>query len=131
MNAAEALGNYGDKMGVETLVRLVHWVSGSGSRVNFQSLNQVSYVSDYDVEIAQLAQIGDPIVQQLREGVILDVKVFAAEGTDIEVERRVYTRALASITGKDFGGDAKAWAKWWVEEGKTAMLGDASGASKN
>ena len=118
MNAAEALGNYGDKMGVETLVRLVHWVSGSGSRVNFQSLNQVSYVSDYDVEIAQLAQIGDPIVQQLREGTILDVRVFSAEGTDIEIERRAYTKALGQLTGKGFGDDTKAWVSWWNEEGR-------------
>ena len=118
MNAAEALGMYGDKVGVETIVRRVHWVSGGGARVNFQSLNQVSYVSDYDVEIAQLAQIGDPIVQQLREGTILDVRVFSAEGNDIEIERRTYTKALGQLTGKGFGDDTKAWVSWWNEEGR-------------
>jgi len=131
MNAADALGILGDKVGVETLVRRVHWVAGPSSRVNFQSLNQVSYVSDYDVEIAQLAQIGDPIVQQLREGTILDVKVFSAEGTDIEIERRAYTRALGQITGKGFGDDTKAWVSWWNEEGRAeaAKAGSAESAS--
>jgi hypothetical protein len=126
MNAAMALGELGSRTSVETLIRRVHWVAGPSNRANLQVLNQVSYISDYDVEIAQLAQIGDPIVSQLREGVVLDVKVFAAEGIDVEVERRAYTRALTAITGKDLGPDAKAWAKWWVDEGKVAMLGEAT-----
>jgi hypothetical protein len=116
--AAEALGALGDRTTVETLIRRVHWVAGPSNRVNFQSVNQVSYISDYDVEIAQLAQIGDPIVAQLREGTILDVKVHAAEGMDLEVERRAYTHALARITGREFGNDPAAWRKWWDEEGR-------------
>jgi hypothetical protein len=118
MNAAEAMAILGDKVGVETLVRRVHWVAGSSGRVNIQSVNQVSYISDYDVEIAQLAQIGDPIVQQLREGTVLDVRVFSAEGTDTEIERRTYTKALGQLTGKGFGDDTKAWVSWWNEEGR-------------
>ncbi len=42
-------------------------------RANVTVLNQVSYIQDFDVEIAQASQIGDPIVQTLRDGVILDV----------------------------------------------------------
>ncbi len=118
MNAADALGVYGSKVAVETIIRRVHWVAGPSNRANVQVLNQVSYIADYDVEIAQLSQIGDPIVQQLRDGVILDVKVFGAEGIDTEVERRAYTQALTRITGKDFGSDGKAWAKWWEDEGQ-------------
>ena len=118
MNAADALGIYGSKTSVETIIRRVMWVAGPSNRANIQVLNQVSYISDYDVEIAQLAQIGDPIVSQLRDGVILDAKVFGAVGIDTEVERRAYTTALTSITGKDFGSNATAWAKWWEEEGK-------------
>ncbi len=116
--AAEALGVVGSRTSVETIIRRVHWVAGGSGRVNLQVVNQVSYISDYDVEIAQLAQIGDPIISQLREGVILDCKVFSAEGWDTEIERRAYTRALTSITGKDFGNDAAAWKKWWDSEGK-------------
>jgi hypothetical protein len=124
--AADALGTLGDKTTVETLIRRVHWVAGPSSRVNIQVLNQVSYISDYDVEIAQLSQIGDPIVSQLREGIVLDVKVFGAEGWDTEVERRAYVRALTGITGKDFGSDVKAWAMWWEEEGKAQAVAIAA-----
>jgi hypothetical protein len=120
MNAAHALGVLQDRGAVETLVRRVQWVAGPSPRVNLQVMNQVSYISDYDVEIAQLSQIGDPIISQLREGVVLDVKVFGAEGTDIEIERRVYGGALARITGQSFGTDGKAWAAWWDAEGRAA-----------
>jgi HEAT repeat protein len=126
MNAADALGVFyagagagdGSRVAVETLVRRVHWVAGPSNRANIQVMNQISYIGDYDVEIAQLAQIGDPIVMQLREGVILDVKVFGAEGTDTEIERRSYVRALGNITGKGFGSDVKAWTSWWAGEGR-------------
>jgi hypothetical protein len=132
MNAADALGAMGSRTAVETLIRRVHWVAGASNRANLQVLNQISYIGDYDVEIAQLAQIGDPIVMQLREGTILDVKVFGAEGHDVEIERRAYTRALANITGRDFGSDVKAWAKWWTEEGKQAFaVAEAEDRARN
>ena len=132
MNAAYALEVTGSRRSVETLIRRVHWIAGPSNRANLQVLNQVSYISDYDVEIAQLAQIGDPIVSQLREGVILDVKVFGAEGTSIEVERRAYVHALEHITGKTFGSDVKAWATWWTETGKKEYaLADAEARAKN
>ncbi len=120
MAAADALGGMGTRTSVETLIRKVHWVAGPSNRANIQVLNQISYIGDYDVEIAQLSQIGDPIIMQLREGVVLDVKVFAAEGTDIEIERHAYVQALGNITGKEFGSDVKAWASWWVQEGRQA-----------
>jgi hypothetical protein len=124
MNAAAALGAFyegggsGSRVAVETLVRHVQWVAGPSNRANIQVMNQVSYIGDYDVEIAQLAQIGDPIVMQLREGVILDVKVFGAVGYDTEIERRSYVQALGNITGKTFGSDVKAWVSWWAGDGR-------------
>jgi len=61
----------------------------NAQRSNVQVLNQVSYISDYDVEIAQLAQIGDPIVQQLRDGIILDIRpVISADRRYITMELR-------------------------------------------
>jgi hypothetical protein len=132
MNAAHALQVMGTRRSVETLIRRVHWVAGASNRANVQVLNQVSYISDYDVEIAQLSQIGDPIVSQLRDGVVLDVKVWGAEGTSIEVERRAYVSALEGITGKSFGSDVKAWASWWVESGKKEYaVADAEARAKN
>ncbi len=132
MNAAYALDVMGSRRSVETLIRRVHWVAGPSNRANLQVLNQISYISDYDVEIAQLSQIGDPIVSQLREGVVLDVKVYGAEGTSIEIERRAYVHALEHITGKNYGSDVKAWATWWTESGKKEYaLAEAEARAKN
>ncbi|MHC4923025.1 MAG: hypothetical protein ACYTG4_02965 [Planctomycetota bacterium] len=61
----------------------------NNQRSNVQVLNQVSYIADFDVEIAQLAQIGDPIIQQLQDGVILDIHpVISADKRYITMELR-------------------------------------------
>jgi Flp pilus assembly secretin CpaC/tetratricopeptide (TPR) repeat protein len=61
----------------------------NAQRANVQVLNQVSYIADYDVEIAQLSQIGDPIVQQLRDGIILDIRpVISADRRYVTMELR-------------------------------------------
>ena len=129
INAADALGAFGSKATVETLIRRVSWAAGPSNRANLQVLNQVSYISDYDVEIAQLSQIGDPIISQLREGVILDAKVLGASGTDVEIERRAFARALERITGKAFGTDTAAWAKWWTAEGEKEFAAERAVAT--
>ncbi|MGK0220448.1 MAG: tetratricopeptide (TPR) repeat protein, partial [Planctomycetota bacterium] len=46
----------------------------NNSRANLSVLNQVAYVKDFDVEIAQAASIADPIVDVIQDGVILDVR---------------------------------------------------------
>ena len=43
-------------------------------RANLQVTNHVAYVKDFDVEIAQASVIADPIVDVVREGVVLDVR---------------------------------------------------------
>jgi len=61
----------------------------NGQRANVTVLNQLSYIADFDVEIAQAAQIGDPIVQTLRDGVILDLRpVVSADRRFITMELR-------------------------------------------
>jgi len=73
--------------------RLVH--SGSvactnSQRVGLSDLGQVSYVQDYDVEIAQAAFIPDPIIMSLREGLIFDVRpTLAGTGDLVVLEVRV------------------------------------------
>lgn len=44
------------------------------ARGNITVANQVSYVGDFDVEIAQAAAIADPIVRVAKDGVFLDVR---------------------------------------------------------
>ena len=85
-----------------TLVLAPKVTAYAGQRANITVLNQVSYISDFDVEIAQAAQIGDPIVQTLRDGVILDVKpIVTADRRFITMELRptiaVLTRPIATF----------------------------------
>ncbi len=43
-------------------------------RANIRILNQVTYIKDFDVTIAQSAVIADPIVGVVQEGLVLDVR---------------------------------------------------------
>jgi Flp pilus assembly secretin CpaC/tetratricopeptide (TPR) repeat protein len=44
------------------------------ARASLSVLNQVAYVQDYDVQIAQGASIADPIINVVQDGVVLDVR---------------------------------------------------------
>jgi len=112
-NAAAAIGDFGDIVGVEYLVRRLSMNWGPTGRNNISVMNQVSYIRDFDVEIAQRAQIGDPIVGILREGVILDAQVFGVARTVDTIERRIIYGSLRKLTGQDFGYDRDAWREWW------------------
>lgn len=64
---------------------LVH----NAARANLSVLNQVAYVADFDVEIAQAASIADPIVQVIQDGVVLDVRpVVSADRRFINLQLR-------------------------------------------
>ncbi len=59
------------------------------ARSNIAVMNQVAYVSDFDVEIAQAASIADPIVSVVQDGVVLDVRpVVSADRRFIMMELR-------------------------------------------
>ncbi|MBK7878080.1 MAG: tetratricopeptide repeat protein [Planctomycetes bacterium] len=59
------------------------------ARGNLSVLNQVAYVQDFNVEIAQAASIADPIVNVVQDGVILDVRpVVSADRRFITLELR-------------------------------------------
>jgi hypothetical protein len=59
------------------------------SRANLSVLNQVAYIKDFDVEIAQAASIADPIVEVIQDGVILDVRpVVSADRRFVTLELR-------------------------------------------
>ncbi len=64
---------------------LVH----NNSRAHLAVLNQVAYVQDFDVQIAQASSIADPVVQVTHEGVILDVRpVVSADRRFVTMELR-------------------------------------------
>jgi len=59
------------------------------ARGNLAVLNQVAYVQDFNVEIAQAASIADPIVNVVQDGVVLDVRpVVSADRRFITLELR-------------------------------------------
>jgi type II secretory pathway component GspD/PulD (secretin) len=59
------------------------------ARANIAVLNQVAYVQDFDVEIAQAASIADPIINVVQDGVVLDVRpVVSADRRFILMELR-------------------------------------------
>ena len=43
-------------------------------RANLEVVNQIAYVKDFDVEIAQASVVADPVVDIVKEGVVLDVR---------------------------------------------------------
>jgi type II secretory pathway component GspD/PulD (secretin) len=88
-----------DRSTVVTAPRLTAY---NGQRANVTVLNQQSYISDFDVEVAQAAQVGDPIVQVIRDGVILDLRpVVSADRRFITMELRptvaVLTRPMQTF----------------------------------
>jgi type II secretory pathway component GspD/PulD (secretin) len=59
------------------------------ARSNLTVLNQVAYVQDFDVEIAQGASIADPVISVVQDGVILDVRpVVSSDRRFITLELR-------------------------------------------
>jgi hypothetical protein len=115
-NAAAALAELGDARAAGFIVRRM--TSHGHSARNFVAFtNQVSYVRDYDVEIAQASNIANPDVATIQEGVILDVKVLDAGFEKTWVER-VLVDSLSRLTGQPFRGreDALAWYEAHREE---------------
>ncbi len=72
-------------------------------RANVSVLNQVSYVQDYEVEIAQASNIANPVIQTIQDGIILDVRpVVSADRRFVQLELRptvaVLQRPIPTLT---------------------------------
>ncbi len=108
-NAAEALALLGDERAAGYIVKRMR-SHGSSTRNFVSFLNQVSYVRDYDVEIAQASNIANPDVATINEGVILDVKVLDASYTSTWIEP-LLVRAFGQVVGESFrsAGEVRAW----------------------
>jgi hypothetical protein len=115
VRAAEALGLLGDQSAMGVVIAKWEARSGNFPSVYLASVKQLSYIQDYDVEVAQTSFIADPIVGVLQEGVVQAFRVVATEQTFYTVERLAYHNALKSMAGTDLGDDVKAWKAFWVE----------------
>jgi HEAT repeat protein len=109
-NAAEAIALLGDTRAAPYVVKklLSH---GSSARQFVAFTRQVSYVRDYDVEIAQASNIANPDVGTLQEGVILDARVLDATYQTSWVES-VLLGSLSRLAGTELRSREDALA-WW------------------
>jgi hypothetical protein len=111
VNAAQALGEFGHGSAIRPLVQALA-DSWSPTRNHILVANQVAYVKDFDVEVAQNAVIADPIVDVVTDGAVLDVAVIS-----ISIERRTFAAALSRLTGINLGHDAQAWRAYLSDRG--------------
>ncbi len=120
VRAAEAIGYLGDELGYPAVIMRWEGRSGDFPRVYFSQTKQISYIQDFDVEVAQTSFIADPIVGVLQEGVVNAVKVLATEQS-FTFERAAYHRSLARLAGTDLGEHVGEWRAWW-EKNKDRLL---------
>jgi hypothetical protein len=113
--AADALGRLGDALAAPYVIRKWEARSGDFPRVYLSTVRQISYIQDFDVEVAQTSFIADPIVGVLQEGAVQAMKVLATEQTFYTIERVAYEGALKNLSGEDLGSDVRAWRRWWNE----------------
>lgn len=115
VRAAEAIAMLGDQAGLGLVIGRWEARSGNFPNVYFSTVKQISYIQDFDVEVAQTSFIADPIVGVLQEGVVQSVRVLATEQTFTTVERTGYQDAATKLAGVDLGDDVKAWTAFWAE----------------
>jgi hypothetical protein len=109
-NALRALAVIGDKRVVGYVVK--HIIAhGESPRAVIEALNKVSYVRDYDVEIAQAANIANPIIGQAVDGIVFDVKVHDAS-TEKTIIQTVAIDTFNALAGTSFREVAEV-AAWW------------------
>lgn len=110
-NAAQAIAGLGDPRGVVYLVKRIS-SHGASPRVVVEFLTKTAYIRDYDVEIAQAANIANPVVGTAVEGMVFDTKVLdlAMERTVVETILIDSFNQLAGAHATDVAG-VLAWAK--------------------
>ncbi|HEU4394778.1 MAG TPA: HEAT repeat domain-containing protein [Planctomycetota bacterium] len=121
--AADAIGRSGDLRGVQYLVYALE-AHGGGPRAHIYGANQLTFVQDFDVEVAQTAFIADPQVGLIQDGFALDVKVVSSEVYQTRIERHAIVGALKRLSGADLGEDAAAWRNW-ARENREKLVASA------
>ena len=113
LHAIEALETVGDPGAVGPLVARYAVAGGSGQLVYITQVNQVSYVQDFDVEVAQTSFIADPVIGVVQDGLVHAFRVLATNGFFDVYEEPALADALSSLSGKEFGKDKKKWIEYY------------------
>jgi hypothetical protein len=115
-NATESLGIIGYSNAVPALVKHYAGLSSSGGVMPHTSHirigAQLSYIQDFDVEIAQGSSIADPILKTAHDVVQLEARVGGISGYTYVTEKRTIYRSLKQLTGEDPGSSPKDWSRW-------------------
>jgi hypothetical protein len=118
-NAEKGVAVLGDKAGVRYLVYRFEAHGGGAPRCYYTNVKQLSFIQDFDVEVAQTAFIADPQVGTIQDGIVLDVQIVATEEYGDLVEREVVHEALRVLTqAYDVKDEPGAWAAWWKVHAK-------------
>jgi len=115
-NAAQALADIGDPRALAFVVKRLTSHGGS-ARAFVSFVSQVSYVRDYDVEIAQASNIANPDVAVIQDGVVLDVRVIDAGYTKTWIEP-LLVGAASQLAGREFASRDEVLA-WYAEAGES------------
>jgi hypothetical protein len=121
LNVTEALGTLAIPSTAPALIAALAAANASGSlhRAPASSIfigTQKAYIQDYDVEIATGAAIGDPQINVISEGAVLDVRIIAAhQRVQLVQQKSALRKALGNITGQDFKYDTDKWSAWIAE----------------
>jgi len=113
LHAIESLETLGDPGAVGPLVARYSVAGGSGQLVYLTTVTQVSYVQDFDVEVAQTSFIADPVIGVVQDGLVHAFRVLATNGFFEIYEEPALAEALVKLTGKEFGKDRKKWLEYY------------------
>jgi len=116
LHAIQALGALGDAAAVGPLVARYEIAGGSGQLVYLTQVNQISYVQDFDVEVAQTSFIADPVIGVIQDGLVHAFRVQAINGFFEVYESPALAESLKALTGKELGENPDAWAEWWKQK---------------
>jgi len=113
LHAIQAMQTLGDAGAVGPLVARYQVAGGSGQAVYLAQVTQVSYVQDFDVEVAQTSFIADPVIGVVQDGIVHAFRVLATNGFFEVYESPALAGALSSLTNKNLGEDKKAWLEYY------------------
>jgi hypothetical protein len=114
LHAVKALGALGDAAAVGPLIARYQIAGGSGQSVYFSQTNNIAFVQDFDVEVAQTAFIADPVIGVIQDGFVLNFRALATSGYVDVYEKVAINEALHKLTGQE-RESARDWAKWYRE----------------
>jgi hypothetical protein len=85
---------------------------------------QVAYVSDFDIEIAQGSSIADPQISVIGTGSMFTARSLGISGYSVVQHRKTVMKSLAQLSGENVGKRPKDWIQWW--EARSEAQGEAS-----